>query len=60
MERESTKVRISQKLAKKEETLIEKIKRSLDERHTKTHRSLTDTFRQNHRYLFQSEEIKCT
>ena len=29
---------------KKEETLTEKIKKSLDERHTQTHGSLTETF----------------
>ena len=46
------------KSVKKEESLTEKIKRSPDERHTKTHGSLTDTF-DNHRCLSQSEESKC-
>ena len=37
---------IEQNRKKKEETLTEKMKRSLDERHTLTHRSLTDMFQQ--------------
>ena len=32
---------------KKEETLTEKMKRSLDERHTQTHGELTETFQQS-------------
>ena len=35
------------KKEKKEGIVIEKIKRSPDERHTQTHRSLTDTFQQS-------------
>ena len=42
--KESTKVQITQKIGKKEETLTEKMKRSPDERHTQTHRSLTEVF----------------
>jgi len=43
VKRESTKVWITKKQEKKEETLTEKM-RSPDERYTQTHKSLTDMF----------------
>ena len=58
MERESTEVRIKQKLEKKEETLLEKIKRSPDKRHTEHMKALLKHF-DNHRCLSQSQEGKC-
>ena len=37
MERESTEVKVTQKIWKKEETLTKKMKGSLNEMHTQTH-----------------------
>ena len=41
--KESTEVRLTQKIGKKEGTLTEKMKRSPDKRHTQTHGSLIGT-----------------
>ena len=45
--KENTEVRITQKIGKKGGNSYRKMKRSPDERHTETHGSLTEIFRQS-------------
>ena len=49
-EKESTKVRITQKMVKEKENSYKKMKRSPEKRHTQTHRNLIEIFRRSHTF----------